>query len=588
MNRKVYKPSSRLASNLSRHMLKIYLLIYVCILLLLCLFLFPIFFSMAVNQTQNATRYIADTFEQIQNAPREYSDGLTQSPQLSILLLSYEENPVIENSTLVEQYLQSYASTYSNVQHIIIDNHTGTLFQSFKYYNSDIPQQILQHPSYRQLAESEGGVFYAPMIRDTNHNVLLAAVSQNYKINETLYTVTLFCKAEAALSAAESICTKNFNDYWILQENSIYHSSNNASVQNFFANSEHCFTHSSGRIMNNHGFYFYQKIFNSESLVIGYVTWIKLFFDFISITLIITVLYLLSPVLYSFFLIPAVNKKLKPLTNLTDAISSYSIGQNISLEMHTGDELEILCDTFSKMTTKINEQVQNITVYERENAVTKFRLLTTQIDPHFIYNTMNIINVLVRKGETNTVVEVNSNLIHILQRRLNTNLSIFDTLEAEIDTLKKYQAIMNYRYANHVTVHYDIEESLLPTMILKNILQPLLENAYFHGLSNEDGEMIGRIDLSVRAKNKNILLIIRDNGRGIPQEKLQQMTQNSFQTNDPKRIHIGLCNIYQRLAYIYHEDFTMQIYSKPEKGTEIHILFPKTNEDILENISFGI
>ncbi len=102
--------------------------------------------------------------------------------------------------------------------------------------------------------------------------------------------------------------------------------------------------------------------------------------------------------------------------------------------------------------------------------------MTTQMDPHFIYNTMNIINILARKGEFEDIVKVNTALTRVLRERLNTQNTAFEEVAHEIEALKQYQLIMDYRYHNQVAVEYDIDEAVLHKKIPKNILQPLLEN----------------------------------------------------------------------------------------------------------------
>lgn len=263
------------------------------------------------------------------------------------------------------------------------------------------------------------------------------------------------------------------------------------------------------------------------------------------------------------------------MTTLSKCISTYSAGQTLILDIHTGDEIEQLCTTVNQMIEKINNQIEDIRRKEHENYITQYSLLATQIDPHFVYNALNIISIMARQSGQNDIIEVNTALSKILRERFSTKTSIFETIENCLDTIQQYHTIMKYRYKNSVQINISAETHTLPEKIPKNLLIPIIENAYYHGLTNEDGDIIGSIDISIYTIDNEIVIEISDDEIGIPQEKLSYLLEHNFQTIQNDRTHIGLSNVYERLSYIYHDQFSIHVDSTLGFGTTFSITIPK-------------
>ena len=289
---------------------------------------------------------------------------------------------------------------------------------------------------------------------------------------------------------------------------------------------------------------------------------------------IVTALYLLSPVLYTLFLIPAVRRQLAPMRALADAMSSFTAGNDIHADIHTQDEIEELASTFNRMVLAINRQVKDIQAKEQENAVVSYKLLATQIDPHFIYNTMNIINIMARQGKTDEIVEINTALTRILRERLNSKLSILDTVRNEYETMLQYATIMDYRYEHQIWIHYDISESLMDHQIPKNILQPLVENSFYHGFGHMEAPLSGHVDILIYSVKDEIVIEVSDDGQGMSQKRIEDIMNQSYNIYEDKKPHIGLHNIRQRLQYIYGEKCQMEIHSTEGAGTTVIITLP--------------
>lgn len=164
---------------------------------------------------------------------------------------------------------------------------------------------------------------------------------------------------------------------------------------------------------------------------------------------------------------------------------------------------------------------------------------------------MNIINIMARRGNSEAIIEINSALIKILRERLNSKLSISATIEHELETLYQYNLIMDYRYENKIKTKVAVDETLLQKKIPKNILQPLSENAFFHGFGNTSFKQEGCIDILIYSVEQELVIEVSDNGAGMSEDRLTMLLNHSYHIYDDNKPHIGLDNIRQRLDYVY-------------------------------------
>ena len=195
----------------------------------------------------------------------------------------------------------------------------------------------------------------------------------------------------------------------------------------------------------------------------------------------------------------------------------------------------------------------------------RYGLLISQVDPHFIYNTMNTITYLAQKNRVNDVIVVNKAMIEILKDRLRIEVSeVFDSLKQEINVVKQYLMIQEYRYEGIFKVKYEIEEKCMQCYIAKNMIQPLIENALSHGLlqnKDENGEPLGGcICINIFKDQQFIHINITDNGVGMTEEEVAEISRPMKHWE--RGGHIGIRNIRERMKYIYYENAKMEIHSK--------------------------
>lgn len=192
-------------------------------------------------------------------------------------------------------------------------------------------------------------------------------------------------------------------------------------------------------------------------------------------------------------------------------------------------------------------------------------------------NTMNIINIMARNGRTQDILAVNNALIRMLRDRLNVNTSPYATVRGEVQMLRQYVLIVEYKYGAHIDITYEFNHLVEDAPIPKGILQLLVENALVHGLMGaEDDALHGSISVAIYPEaDERLVIEVNDDGRGIDAERLEYMRAHKFDISTAKEdSHIGLNNIYKRLEYLYPGNFQMDIFSHKGDGTSVVISIP--------------
>ena len=237
----------------------------------------------------------------------------------------------------------------------------------------------------------------------------------------------------------------------------------------------------------------------------------------------------------------------------------------------SNDELGILCRAINEMHDTIQEQIVQIRHKEAEKYKTELQLLTEQINPHFLYNTLNCIQAEVR-DEHNAAA---SEMIHDLADYLRIGLSYRDmtiSVENELRHAEAYVAIMNHRFSNSILYSCVVDSALLQHPVPKSILQPLIENSITHGfrLKQDAGHVaLPSVEVSLHVRDDRLYIAVTDNGVGFDIQTTECILRNDNQQ------HIGLHNIYSRLEMFYGKGtVTYHLSSIPYFQNQISFVVP--------------
>ncbi|NOU88516.1 hypothetical protein GC102_22570 [Paenibacillus sp. LMG 31460] len=202
----------------------------------------------------------------------------------------------------------------------------------------------------------------------------------------------------------------------------------------------------------------------------------------------------------------------------------------------------------------------------------KIDLLLSQINPHFIYNTLNTVIYLARKQRHHDITEMMTAFIHILQDAVRIgNNEVYSSVEKEVGIIQDYTKIQKYRYRDQFELYLDIADNVSAIDMPKNILQPIIENALFHGILPKETK--GMITLSIHLENDRLVVIISDDGVGMTPEAIESMARNgnASYSREGRIRNIGLTNVKKRLELLFGSGYFLTIDSIPQEGTSLTI-----------------
>jgi two-component system sensor histidine kinase YesM len=290
-----------------------------------------------------------------------------------------------------------------------------------------------------------------------------------------------------------------------------------------------------------------------------------------------------------------------PIQDLSKAAGEIAKGNFDTEEIvvATEDEFRVMADAFNKMKHSIKEYVaqlqdkadtearlmdqrmQNLRMQTLLNGA-ELKALQSQINPHFLFNTLNaVMQLATMEGADRTAVFIDN-----LARLLRYNVGTMDrtvSLREEIAMISAYQELFNVRFGDMRSLEFDVDESVLDAIVPPLIIQPLVENAYIHGLGEVEGK--GLIRVRVKPVGGMIEISVEDNGVGMDEKTRQRLLKHddSGEQHDRQKGHltgIGIDNVVNRLRMLYGVEDILDIRSEPGRGTAVILTIPYREEDI--------
>ena len=251
---------------------------------------------------------------------------------------------------------------------------------------------------------------------------------------------------------------------------------------------------------------------------------------------------------------------------------------NVKIKLNTEDELSFIGDEFNEMLSTINilvEDIKNQSHYiielSNKRREAEIKAIVAQINPHFLYNTLDCINWMAIKNENYEVSNTIGNFAQILRYSIgdiNKEVTIYD----EVEWLKKYVYLQQIRFNNSFILDLDVNESILGSRIHKLILQPLIENSIIHGFKGYNSGRNLKVSIN-KFKDTYIKIIVNDNGNGIEKGKLEKIINNINLEKDEDE-NLGIKNVYDRINIYYGKDAKFKIESAQEEGTTSTLIIP--------------
>lgn len=270
------------------------------------------------------------------------------------------------------------------------------------------------------------------------------------------------------------------------------------------------------------------------------------------------------------YLIPlSITRPFKELSQVTDEIAKGNL--SVRANVNTGVEATALSNSMNTMIDKINELLEQVTTEQIRLRKAEFELLQAQINPHFLYNTLDAIIWLAEAGEQKWVVGMVRNLSDFFRTSLNQGKDI-NSIKEEMLHVKSYLEIQHVRYQDILSYDIEVPEALYIYSIPKITIQPLVENALYHGIKNKRG--MGHISIRGEAGEKDFTITVTDDGIGIDETRLRQVQsgiQNKVLTG---KDFYGLYNVCERIRLNFGEEYGIFIESVYGEGTSVRVILP--------------
>lgn len=250
----------------------------------------------------------------------------------------------------------------------------------------------------------------------------------------------------------------------------------------------------------------------------------------------------------------------KNITTLSEAMGRFSSGDmDTVVTIHSNDEFSVLGNSFNEMTQNIRQLLETVRQKEKEKVELQIKSLQGQINLHFLFNTLNTIKNLCYIQRVTNVEKLVNALMELLHISMD-NSSEWVTLETEINYISQYLEIYQYKSLDDIMCYIDMEDEVKQCLVLKFMVQPIVENSIIHGLEGQKGK--GIIHISAQKKETNLEIVVKDNGNGFDVSK--RNTLNS----------IGLNNIEERIHIHFGKGYGLKVESVEGVSTTVSIHIP--------------
>ncbi len=260
----------------------------------------------------------------------------------------------------------------------------------------------------------------------------------------------------------------------------------------------------------------------------------------------------------------------RPIETLSRKMEGYRLEETPEgLDYRRSDEIGQLNRSFRQMSQTIRELFEKERKDAQEREKYRFEALRAQVNPHFLFNTLNMIRWMAIIRHADNIVDSIDALATMLRYSMSRGGELVH-LRQEIENIRSYLYIQNCRYGDRITLETDLDAETLELPVVKFILQPIVENAVMHGFKGS--EKAGRILVYGDREDGILHLFVEDNGVGIPEERLHDVVQKH---RDPSKVTgIGIANVDERIRSAYGEAYGLSVHSTPGSGTVVEYRLP--------------
>lgn len=298
----------------------------------------------------------------------------------------------------------------------------------------------------------------------------------------------------------------------------------------------------------------------------------KQYGELLRTTVILSALLLLVVGLISLFLSRSITQ---PIQTLLRSMSNFKRGDfNQHVKVTTHDEIGLLSQKYNHMVVELNDLIQKVYVAQTNQKIVELRTLQAQIEPHFLYNTLDFIFLNSKMNGDHLSADVVHSLSRLFRISLNRGKDFY-TIKEELEQIKAYIFIQHARFPDRFTPAYRIDPGIESFMTMKLILQPIVENSIIHAFE-AIADTPYLLELSAYKADRDIEFVIRDNGAGMTPEQVQSLLQ-PISPNGKQGY--GIHNVLERLEMLFGPSYTLRVESRQGYGTTVTFRIPQISDE---------
>ena len=287
--------------------------------------------------------------------------------------------------------------------------------------------------------------------------------------------------------------------------------------------------------------------------------------------LVISLLFLLFYLFSRYFL----GQIITPLHTVVEGMKEMEEGNlTVHVEPAGQSEIRTMIHSFNRMVRELKASIEENEQVQQKKHQAEVRALQSQINPHFLVNTLNSIRFMAQVSKFDGIRKMAEALIKILSCSFRGSISFY-TVREELDVLDSYIYLMKIRYSDGFEVVYDIDETCLDCKVPRLILQPIVENSIVHGLAEKEDD-IGHLTVSLKASGDSLIFTVEDDGRGMTEEEIRQLL-TPRERAEGDNTSIGVENVLSRLKLNFGDRYGIRMESLPGKYTKTILTIPITN-----------
>ena len=300
-------------------------------------------------------------------------------------------------------------------------------------------------------------------------------------------------------------------------------------------------------------------------------------YNFIIFWGIVSAVIVLITIGMAIFMVKDITKPINKLCDVTDKIAGGDFESRADIK--TDDEIMVLANSVNDMSEHLEIMVDTIKEDEAKMRHAELRLLQEQINPHFLYNTLDTIVWLIESSKSEEAINVVMSLSEFFRLVLSHGKELI-TIREEEQHIRSYLDIQQIRYRDILDYEIDIDDEIYDYTIQKMTLQPLVENSLYHGIKYKRAR--GNISVTGKKEGNNIVFFVKDDGVGMDEDTLNNLREEIANKCKDTKAGFGLANVNERIRMHFGMEYGMEIDSKKDKGTSIKIVIPAFIKDQAE------